>query len=123
MQNLPLNIIVNIFTLIYFPFSFADLGSSEATTGEQCLKEDEMMPTLPKVAMEAVLDGPSEPVLLSEDFMDSLSYLHDHDLNLYEYLSEVNLQDAIGNVLKTDDIFRQDVSYDHTLSKIPLYLN
>ena len=99
------------------------MGTSEAPTGEQCLKQDEMMLTLPKVAKQAVLDGPSEPVLLSEDFMDSLSYLHDHDLNVYEYLSEVNLQDAMGNVLKTDDIFRQDVSYDHTLSKIPLYLN
>ena len=96
---------------------------SEVRSGEGDLKQEDMMPTLPKIAMETVLDGPSKPVLLSEDFMDSLSYLHDHDLNLYEYLSEVNLEDAMGNILKTDDIFHPDVSYDHTYSKNPLYLN
>ena len=96
---------------------------SEVHTGEGDLEKEDMMPTLPKIAMQTVLNGPSQPVLLTEDFMDSLSYLHDHDFNLYEYLSEVNLEDAMGNILKTDDIFHPDVSYDHTYSRNPLYLN
>ena len=83
---------------------------------------EEMLATLPMIAINAVLES-SQPVHLCEDFMDGLSYLHDHDKELYEYMSHVELEDSLGNVLCTDDILKVDSSHDNTLSKHPLFVN
>ena len=72
------------------------------------------------LAINAVLQS-SKPVHLCEDVMDGLSYLHDHDQNLYEYMSHVQVVDSLGNVLCTEDIFKVDYSHDNTLSKQPLF--
>ena len=81
-----------------------------------------MMPTLAMIAINAVLES-SQPVHLCEDFMDGLSYLHDHDKDHYEYMSHIQVVDFLGNVLCTDDTFKVDYSNDNMLSKQPLFLN
>ena len=73
------------------------------------------------LAINAVLES-LKPVHLCEDFMDALSFLHDHDTELYENMSHVQVVDSLGNVLSSDEIFKVDYSHDNTLSKQPLFL-
>ena len=73
------------------------------------------------LAINEVLQS-SKPVHLCEDFMDVLSFLHDHDNELYEYMSHIQVVDSLGNVLSTDEILKVDYSHDN-MSKQPIFLN
>ena len=72
----------------------ADIDTSHdlASDSSGNVRHEEVMPTLPMLAINAVLES-SKPVHLCEDLMDGLSYLHDQDKELYEYMSHVEVVD------------------------------
>ena len=92
------------------------------TNESNAVQKLKMMPKLASSAIQAVMEDSSKSILFNCDFMDALSWLHDNDEDLYDYLSQVRVVDVLGNVLSTDDILKSDFSHDKTLSKLPLHL-
>ena len=88
----------------------------------QVIEQEHNVVNIPMQGIQSLLDDPGNPVLLSPDFLDSLRFLDDAESPMYQFLSELQVIDLLGQVVTTDSILQDGQSNDRSDEYLPLYI-